>query len=525
MLFLALDNSLQDVSDLIGEKANSDLVKDYKKLALKNPSSNPKTRRKCVSQPDRPRILLYSRDISDRTYDEVACGDADWNVIASTKLSDHTFVSLTTLNGKLCRISIQLRLNSATCQSTETTSSNVSSTPSPIPHNDSSISLDYKFDLDRSSVDLNPDQPELFCEVATMSESKCGLGVAEHHGKLIVVGGYGRTECLKSVESYCPVTNRWTEQLSLNEARGRVQIAIIDNVVFAVGGSNGVNELDTVECLKLNDNMILNEGVKQKWKKCANLPFPRSNAGVCALNGKIYCIGGNSTGQNGIRQCDVYDPETNKWTAIAPLHTGRCQAGVAAFNGKLWAAGGSDAWNCLNTVEVYDPEEDAWSYVAPLLTARRGCGLAELNGKVYCVGGSDGSQSLKTTEYFDEATQAWVLGPSLITARSIVSVAAIHSRLYAIGGFSGKKFLNTIEYFDEEANEWTKFAKLQPIMTSSSSNIDSEEEDKIDFIKNGSPDFNEDLIKDLEEKATLKISEKDKIREDESESTAIIMPL
>lgn len=525
MLFLALDNSLQDVSDLIGEKANSDLVKDYKKLALKNPSSNPKTRRKCVSQPDRPRILLYSRDISDRTYDDVACGDADWNVIASTKLSDHTFVSLITLNGKLCRISIQLRLNS-TVTSIETTSSNVSSTPSPIPHNDSSISLDNKFELDRTSVDFSSvEQPELFCEIATMSESKCGLGVAEHEGKLIVVGGYGRTECLKSVESYCPVINKWTEKLSLNEARGRVQIAIINNIVFAVGGSNGVNELDTVECLRLSDNM--NDGSKQKWKRCANLPFPRSNAGVCALDGKIYCIGGNSTGQNGIRQCDVYDPETNEWKSIAPLHTGRCQAGVAAFNGKLWAAGGSDAWNCLNTVEVYDPEEDTWTFVAPLLTTRRGCGLGAINGKIYCVGGSDGSQSLKTTEYYDEAAQAWVLGPSLITARSNVSVAAIHNRLYAIGGFSGKKFLNTIEYFDGEAHEWTKFAKLQPIMTttSSSSNIDSEEEDKLDFIKNGSPDFNEDMFKDLKEKATLKISEKDKIREDESESTAIIMPL
>ncbi|CAG9805179.1 unnamed protein product [Chironomus riparius] len=519
MLFLALDNSLQDVSDLIGEKANSDLVKDYKKLASKNPSSNPKTRRKCVSQPDRPRILLYSRDISDRTYDEVACGDADWNVISSMKLSDHTFISLVTLNGKLCRISIQLRLNNITISTSETTSSNVSSTPSPIPHNDSSISLDAKLELDRAFEFSSIDQPELFCEIATMSESKCGLGVAEHEGQLIVVGGYGRTECLKSVESYCPVTNRWTEKLSLNEARGRVQIAIINDIVFAVGGSNGVNELDTVECLSLIDS--LSDGKKKKWKKCANLPFPRSNTGVCALNGKIYCVGGNSTGQNGIRQCDVYDPETNKWTSIAPLNTGRCQAGVAAYNGKLWAAGGSDAWNCLVTVECYDPEEDTWSAVAPLLTARRGCGLAELNGKMYCVGGSDGSQSLKSTEYYDEATQAWVFGPSLITARSIVSVAAINNRLYAIGGFSGKKFLNTIEYFDEEANEWTKFAKLQPIMTSSSSNIDSEEEDKNDIIRN---DLN-DVINDLKQKATLKISEKDKIREDESESTAIIMPL
>lgn len=43
--------------------------------------------------------------------------------------------------------------------------------------------------------------------------------------------------------------------------------------------------------------------------------------GVCELNGKIYCIGGWN-GQVGIKQSDVYDPNTNKWTSIAPLQTG-----------------------------------------------------------------------------------------------------------------------------------------------------------------------------------------------------------
>lgn len=44
--------------------------------------------------------------------------------------------------------------------------------------------------------------------------------------------------------------------------------------------------------------------------------------GVCELNGKIYCIGGWN-GQVGIKQCDVYDPDTNQWTSIAPLQTGK----------------------------------------------------------------------------------------------------------------------------------------------------------------------------------------------------------
>lgn len=513
MLFLALDNSLQDVSDLIGDRANSDLVHDYKRLALRNPSNNSKVRRKCVSQPERPRILIYSRDISDRNNDEE--NRADWNVVASTKLSEITFVALVTLSGSLCRISIQLRLNSALLTAAaEQVPSNVT-TPSPIPM-ESFASFEGGKDI-IEQLFTHPDQPELFCEIATMSENKCGMGVASYNGKIFCVGGYGRTECLKSVASYCPIANKWTDERNLKEARGRVNVALIDNALYIVGGSNGVNELDTVECLPLDPS----QDEKVKWKKCENLPFARSNGGVCALNGKVYCIGGNATGQNSVKDCHVFCPETNTWTSIAPLNTGRCQAGVVAFDGKLWVAGGSDSWNCLNTVECYDPEEDKWSFAAPLSQSRRGCGLAVLNSRIYCVGGSDGSQSLKSTEYYEPVSKTWVLGPSLNTSRANVGIAAVQNRLYAIGGFSGKKFLNTIEYFDEEANEWTKFAKLQPISTSTSASTSCGSNGHVD----------EETLRDLNElsrtaMATLKItSEKDKIREDESESNTMILPL
>lgn len=518
MLFLGLDNSLQDATDLVGEKANSDMVKDYKKLALKNPTGTAKSRRKHIAQPERPRILIYSRDISDRSYDEENLGDADWNLIASTKVFEHTFISLVTLNGALCRVSIQLRLNQAVPLS-ETSSG--MTTPSPIA---SEVSLfEGKPPIDFIPIDeqiIQLQQPELFCEVATMSESKCGLGVAELNGKLIVVGGYGRAECLRSVESYCPSTNAWSQELSLSEARGRVQIAVINGSIYAVGGCNGTTELDTVECLALGKNE--NDTKPKKWKKCSKLPFSRSNAGVCALNGKIYCIGGWN-GQAGIKQCDVYCPETDKWTSIASLNTGRCQAGVFAFNNKIWVVGGSDAWNCLGTVETYDSETNQWNFSAPLSTARRGCGLAELNGRLYCVGGSDGNQSLKSTEYYDEASESWILGPSLTTARSIVSVVVVQNRLYAIGGFSGKKFLNTIEYYDADAKEWTKFAKLHQDFDGSGGESSSDET----IIYNGNrkaPALNGDVKRESKVKFEdmAKIAEKDKISEDESDT--VILP-
>lgn len=428
MLYLALDNSLQDCSDLPpGQESESDLVQDYKRLALKCPSN--KKHRKGLKTAGRPRVILYNMDIGECVEDTRK--DYEWTLVASSKLADNSFISLITLDGNLTRLSIQLRLN-------------VPTTPSPIntPDTISSSASDNE-DLEHSI------KPELFCEVATMSGPKCGLGVAELEGKLFVCGGYDRAECLRSVESYCPDTNSWIQESNMGEARGRVQIAVIDGAVYAVGGCNGTTELDTVECLSKTE---------KKWKKVCRLPLARSSAGVCALDGNIYCVGGWN-GQSGIRQCDVLKPEENKWYSIAPLNTGRYQAGVASYHGSLWVAGGSDAWNCLGSVERYDLASNQWTFASSLLTPRRGCGLAEFNGKLYAVGGSDGSHSLNSTECYDETNKCWVAGPNLTSPRSNVSVAVVQNRLYAIGGFSGKTFLNTIEYLDATSNEWTTFVQ------------------------------------------------------------------
>nr|CAD7205980.1 unnamed protein product [Timema douglasi] len=177
---------------------------------------------------------------------------------------------------------------------------------------------------------------------------------------------------------------------------------------------------------------------------------------VCDLNDKIYCVGGWN-GQVGIKQCDVFDPETSQWTNIAPLLTGQCRAGVCSMNGLVFAAGGCDAWNCLSSVEVYDPQTDTWTYIKNMITARRGCGLAMFKDKLYAVGGSDGTHSLCSTEIYDSVEKTWTPGPNMTTSRANVGIAVIGSRLYAVGGFSGKTFLNSIEYLDDKTDEWTTF--------------------------------------------------------------------
>lgn len=57
-------------------------------------------------------------------------------------------------------------------------------------------------------------------------------------------------------------------------------------------------------------------GEARPWKALCLSP------GVCALNGKICCIGGWN-GKFGSRKCEIYDPLTNQWSPMASLNVGK----------------------------------------------------------------------------------------------------------------------------------------------------------------------------------------------------------
>lgn len=178
----------------------------------------------------------------------------------SSTFPDHTFLAIVTLNSRLAKLSVLLRLNTPS---------------SPLaPENGHRIPDDQ-----RSSSS----EPDLYCALPTMRAGKCSMGCAELDGALLVCGGYDRVECLRTCEKYVPETNTWEVLAPMREARGRFSIAVVRGKVYAIGGSNGSTELATVE--------VLDPG-SPKWKAVASLPLARSNSGVCALGDKIYCIGG-----------------------------------------------------------------------------------------------------------------------------------------------------------------------------------------------------------------------------------------
>ena len=96
---------------------------------------------------------------------------------------------------------------------------------------------------------------------------------------------------------------------------------------------------------------------------------------VAVLDGKLYAVGGFN-GDDFLNSVERHDPATNAWEAVAPLTLARFGAGVAALEGKLYAVGGRTSEEDDETevdshsVERFDPASNAWEEVAPMATAR-----------------------------------------------------------------------------------------------------------------------------------------------------------
>ena len=81
------------------------------------------------------------------------------------------------------------------------------------------------------------------------------------------------------------------------------------------------------------------------WKQCVELPTIICNGKTTVINGKVYCGGGVTGGDNDFT-VNCYDPSKDKWTTLPPLSVK--WFGLGQVNGKLVAVGGR-RWSTGNT--------------------------------------------------------------------------------------------------------------------------------------------------------------------------------
>uniref|UniRef100_A0A3B4YYF8 Influenza virus NS1A binding protein n=1 Tax=Stegastes partitus TaxID=144197 RepID=A0A3B4YYF8_9TELE len=356
----------------------------------------------------------------------------EWKYIASEKTTNNTYLCLAVLDSVLCVIFLHGR-----------------SSPQTSPSATPCLMKSLSFEAQPEELEEHPLSP--------MHYARSGLGTAGLNGRLIAAGGYNREECLRTVECYDPIEDRWTFIAPMRTPRARFQMAVLMGQLYVIGGSNGHS--DELSCGETYDPHA------DEWAQVPELRTNRCNAGVCSLNNKLYVVGGSDPcGQKGLKNCDAFDPVTKTWSNCASLNIRRHQAAVCELDGFMYVIGGAESWNCLNTVERYNPENNTWTLIAPMNVARRGAGVAVHAGKLFVVGGFDGSHALRCVEVYDPARNEWRMLGSMTSSRSNAGVAMLGETIYAVGGFDGNEFLNTVEVYNPDTDEWNDCTKaLSPL--------------------------------------------------------------
>jgi len=233
-----------------------------------------------------------------------------------------------------------------------------------------------------------------------------GLALVAHGGKLYRIGGFearnekGEESSLwssNSVASFDPATLQWTELATLPEPRSSFDAAVIGDHVYVVGGWAMAGDARSVwheTAWKMN---LASE--KPEWTAIAKAPFERRAIAVAAHEGKLYVIGGMTSGDETVLETDIYDPATDEWSRGPELvgNSGLTGFGASAFatNGHLYVT------TVTGTLQKLSDDGSAWSVVGQTPTSRFFHRMLPVDDKRFVVvGGSNMSGRIKAVDVF-----------------------------------------------------------------------------------------------------------------------------
>jgi hypothetical protein len=128
------------------------------------------------------------------------------------------------------------------------------------------------------------------------------LAATVHNGLIYTFGGSAYTPwaAFNHVYAYDPQTHEWTPKKNMPTARFGLQSFLVNDKIFAMGGSQYSNTtLSTIEVYDpLNDT----------WETRENMPFSNVFLTGAVANDKIYVIGGTPDWFTAVLNVWEYDP-------------------------------------------------------------------------------------------------------------------------------------------------------------------------------------------------------------------------
>ncbi len=271
------------------------------------------------------------------------------------------------------------------------------------------------------------------------------------NGKFYLFNGFDKNiDYINKVQSYDPATNTFEDLAPMPVRDGKTTvvthngIALVDNVVWIVGGRVGDNPG------KVTDAVWLYDIAGNTWSEGPKLPLRRGGGGLGRLGRKLHYVGGFD--ENASCDVDVHlvydlDQPAAGWqdfTASSPLPLPRNHFSTVVLDGKLYVVGGQNGHDGCGGgadnkfVHAYHPTTNKWVRLADLPSNQSHAEPSSFayNGKIYIVGGQ--TSGGKGVWEYDPKTNAWkVLSQYELPVPLLAPGSRVHAnKLFVLGGGS-----------------------------------------------------------------------------------------
>lgn len=193
---------------------------------------------------------------------------------------------------------------------------------------------------------------------------------------------------------YDPATDTWQAMALLPAPRGAGGLVLLGTTLHYFGGAVRPSDENVISSDHGEHWVLDSVDPESRWTEVAAMPNPRNHLGGCAVNGRIYAIGGQNLADEkagNLALVDVYDPMTDSWTNVAslPLPIGHLTSNALEYQGRILIISGiTQGSTKLNTVYAYDPELNTWSELTPLPEPRHSPVSGLIGNTLIVAGGS-----------------------------------------------------------------------------------------------------------------------------------------
>ncbi|KAL1498288.1 hypothetical protein ABEB36_009109 [Hypothenemus hampei] len=146
--------------------------------------------------------------------------------------------------------------------------------------------------------------------IAPMNMQRSDASSCTLNGKIYITGGFNGQECMHSAEVYDPDLNQWSLIAPMRSRRSGVSCIAYHDQVYVIGGFNGISSNRTIIYIRMCSGEKYNP-LNNTWTGIPDMYNPRSNFAIEVIDDMIFAIGGFN-GVTTIYHVECYDEKTNE---------------------------------------------------------------------------------------------------------------------------------------------------------------------------------------------------------------------